>query len=59
MTIAVLIFFLFASIWTRLFVKVFVFYVPRPRDWDIWALRIVCLGVATWLMVGIIRARLR
>jgi hypothetical protein len=47
--LAVLVFFLFAGIWTRLFVGIFVFYVPAPRNWEILAVRVLCLSVAACL----------
>ncbi len=55
MRMAVLVFFLFAAIWTRLFVRIFVFYVPPPQEKGLLALRLLCLSVAAWLIIGIVK----
>jgi hypothetical protein len=39
MRIVVLIFFLFAAIWTRLFVRIFAFYASDPQEKELVALR--------------------
>jgi hypothetical protein len=55
MRMAVLVFFLFAAIWTRLFVRIFVFYVSDPQEKELLALRVISLSVAAWLIIGIVK----
>jgi hypothetical protein len=55
MRVVVLVFFLFAAIWTRLFVRIFVFYVPDPQEKELLALRVISLSVAAWLVIGIVK----
>jgi hypothetical protein len=59
MRIAALILFLFAAIWTRLFVRIFVFYVSDPQEEELLALRVICLSVAAWLIIGIVKSHMR
>ena len=55
----VLALFLFAAIWPRVFIRIFVFYVSPPTRNAVLALRIACLAFLAWLVITLLIHKLK